>query len=202
MEIAWVLDGSGTITQENFKNTQKFVNSIQATIGLSNNHNKAAVVTYGDYAKPEIKCNSYSDIYKFKSAVNGLKKHGERTNTRDGLEKAQELLSSNGCGEEGVQKIIVLLTDGIANLGLGNEKGLIEATKAIQESGTIILVVAVGQFSDHQLKKMVHSDRIYRTTADKDGFVALIEHEFVLKVKKAICGSIKPKKGLFVYFKL
>ena len=89
------------------------------------------------------------------------------------------------------------MADGVANRGIGKEKGLIEASKDIQESGPIILVVAVGQFSDHQLKKMVHSDNIYRTTGDKDEFTALIEHEFVLKVKEAICGSIKPEKGLF-----
>lgn len=193
------MDGSGTITEKDFKNTQKFVNTIQAKMGLADNHNKAAVVTYGDYAKMDIKCSSYSDIYKFKSAVSQLSKHGEKTNTRDGLEKGQELLTNQelGCGEEGVKRIIVLLTDGIANKGIGKEKGLIKASKDIQKSGTIILVVAVGQFSDEQLVKMVPSDKIHRTKPDKEnGFTALIEDEFVLKVKKAICES--ENQGLYI----
>ena len=193
------MDGSGTITAANFKNTQKFVNTIQATIGLTNNHNKAAVVTYGDNAKKDIRCNSYSDIYKFKSAVSALSKHGKKTNTRDGLEKGQELLTSEGCGEKGVKRVIVLLTDGLANVGIGKEKGLINATKTIQEAGTIILVVAVGSFKDHQLKKMVDVKNIYRTKADKDnGFSALIEKEFIQKVKKAICESATPKTGKII----
>lgn len=191
------MDGSGTISEPNFKNTQKFVNTIQETIGLKNNHNKAAVVTYGDHAKMDIKCNSYTDMEYFKVAVNNLKKHGIRTNTRDGLEKGQQLLTSHGCGEKGVQRIIVLLTDGVANVGKGQEKGLIEASKAIQETGTIILVVAVGQFSDHQLKKMVDQKNIFRTKANKEGFSALILDEFVQKVKKGICENVQttPNKG-------
>ena len=191
------MDGSGTITPDNFKNTQKFVNSIQATIGLSNNHNKAAVVTYGDVARKEIQCNTYSEMTYFKAAVDNMVKHGSRTNTRDGLEKGQELLTSHGCGDGYAQKIIVLLTDGIANVGKGGEKGLVDAAKAIQDAGTIILVVAIGQFTDRQLLKMVDKKNIFRTDADMDGFSALIEDKFINKVKTGICGNVKTTTGYY-----
>ena len=121
----------------------------------------------------------------------------EQTNTRDGLEKGQNLLMSHGCGQKNVQRIIVLLTDGLSNTGIRKEKGLIEASKAIQKSGTMILVVAIGQFSDHQLKKMVPSDNIYRTKGDKS---TLNDEEFVHKIKEAICGNIGPKKGKESHF--
>ena len=104
----------------------------------------------------------------------------------------QELLMSHGCGQKNVQRIIVLLTDGVANMGTGKESGLIEASKTIQASGTIIIVVAVGHFSDGQLKKMVPSDNIFRTKGDES---TLNNEEFVHQIKEAICGNIGPKKG-------
>ena len=90
-----------------------------------------------------------------------------------------------------------MLTDGIANVGKGGEKGLVDAAKAIQATGTIILVVAVGQFTDRQLMKMVDEKNIFRTDADMDGFSALIEDEFINKVKAGICGNVKANTGYY-----
>ena len=85
---------------EEFKKTQSFVKAIQAKIGLASNNNKAAVVTYGNYARDPIKCKDYTDIYKFKSAIDNLDQHpNEYTNTRDGLEKGEYLLKHHGCGK-------------------------------------------------------------------------------------------------------
>ena len=59
--------------------------------------------------------------------------------------------------------LIILLTDGLANRGIGQEQGLIDAAKRIQKDGITILVVAIGQFSRHQLKNMVPKENIYQT---------------------------------------
>ena len=175
--------------------------SVQEKIGLKSNNNKASVTTYGNDASIDMKCNEYTDIHEFKKAVEALNRRPKQfTNTRDGLEKGQYSLAHDGCGVREnnlrIQKIIILLTDGLANRGIGNEPGLIEASKAIQESGTIVLVVAVGQFSDNQLLKMVLSDNIHRTKKTKGGgFLALNNEQFVLDVKKAVCGNVVPTKG-------
>ena len=197
LELAWVLDVSGTITKTDFELTQKFVNTIQAKIGLADNKNKASVTTFGNDGHRDIKCNDYQTVYDFKDAVGKLKRRpDEFTNTRDGLEKGQHSLHNDGCGVKDVRKIIILLTDGLANRGTDKEKGLIKASKTIQESGTIILVVAVGQFSDNQLLKMVASENIHRTKDQKGGeFETLNNEQFVGDVKRAICGNVVPTKG-------
>ena len=198
MELAWVLDVSGTITSEDHEKTKKFVNTLQAKIGLKNNNNKAAVVTYGDYAHKQIKCDDFEKVYDFSKKVDTLPNLPKQfTNTRDGLEKGQELLWSHGCGDPEIKKFIILLTDGLANRGIGNEAGLVQAAKDIQRNGTIIFVVAIGQFSDSQLAQMVDKNKyIHRTKAiSKDAFASLNNEEFVSNVKDALCGNIRPERG-------
>ena len=200
VELVWVVDASGTITEEDHERSKKFISTIQTKIGMKDNGNKAAAVTYGKDAYYQIKCSDYDNVYDFKSYVAKMKRYPkERTNTRDGLEKGQELLTSHGCGEnEKAQKIIVLLTDGLANAGKGGEKGLIEAAKHIQDKGIKILVVAIGKFSDHQLKKMVDEKYIHKTKlVGDDKFASLNNEDFVHQIKEAICGSVKPTKGKY-----
>lgn len=198
LELSWVLDVSGTITEMNFEETKKFVYTIQAKIGIHES-NKAAVTTFGDEGHRDISCHDHKNIEDFLGAIGSLKRRPkEFTNTRDGLEKGQESLITQGCGSnKKARKIIVLLTDGLANRGTGQEQGLIDASKYIQKNGTIILVVAVGQFKDDQLIKMVPSDNIHRTKAIKEGgFAALNNEQFVGDVKRAICGNVVPTIGI------
>ena len=192
---------SGTITEENFEETKKFVYTIQAKIGIHST-NKAAVTTFGDFGHRDIKCHDYKDIKGFLNAVESLtRRPNEFTNTRDGLEKGQKSLMEQGCGKnDKARKIIILLTDGLANKGTEKEPGLIKASKEIQDSGTLILVVAVGQFKDDQLIKMVPSDNIHRTKAKKGGgFAALNNDQFVGDVKRAICGNVVPTIGINLF---
>uniref|UniRef100_A0A7M5V4H0 VWFA domain-containing protein n=1 Tax=Clytia hemisphaerica TaxID=252671 RepID=A0A7M5V4H0_9CNID len=197
VELVWVVDSSGTITEEDHERSKKFISTIQTTIGMEENGNKAAVVTYGKKAETQIKCKDYDNVYDFKSYVGKIKRFPyQRTNTRDGLERGQELLTSQGCGDnKQAQRIIVLLTDGLANTGTGGEAGLIEAAKHIQEKGIKILVVAIGQFNDRQLKKMVDEKYIHKTKlVGDDRFASLNNEDFVHQIKEAICGSVKPTK--------
>lgn len=199
LEISWVLDVSGTITEKNFKQTQRFVKSVMSKIGLGHG-NKVAVTIFGDHGHQKIKCQDFDKIHDFLKAVDALPRlPKEYTNTRDGLEKGQKLLENYGCGEhKQTNKLIVLLTDGLANRGEGQELGLIKAAKHIQDDlKTTILVVAVGKFSNHQLIKMVPEDHIKTQAA---GFDDLTSDKFILEVKKAACKTVTtPKKGNTFY---
>jgi len=157
LEISWVVDVSGTISEDDFKQTQEFIKTVMTKIGLGYG-NKVGVTIFGNHGHQKIKCQDFTKIHDFVNAVDALPRlPQEYTNTRDGIEKGQELLEKYGCGvHKDAKKVIILLTDGLANEGVGQEEGLIESAKHIQDvKGTTILVVAVGKFSDHQLKKMV-----------------------------------------------
>ena len=190
LEVSWVLDVSGTISADDFKETKEFVKTVTTKIGLGFG-NKVAVTIFGNEGQQKILCSNFTKIHDFVKAVDALPRlPKEYTNTRDGLEKGQELLEKYGCGEQNdAKKVLILLTDGLANEGVGQEKGLIKAAKHIQEKKeTAILVVAVGKFSNHQLKKMVPMSRI---NVLRKGFVALNSDKFIVEVKESVCDTLK-----------
>ena len=188
LELSWVLDVSGSLDAQDLEEIKYFVNTIQAKIGLANNNNKAAVTTFGNVAHRNIACWDHGTVEYFKNAVQHLQRFPyEFTNTRDGLEKGQYSLNNDGCGKSNAQKIIILITDGLANRGIGQERGLIEVSKAIQEAGIILLVVNPGKI-DVQLKKMVPSMNIHRT-------FKLNYEPFVDDVTRAVCENGSPTKG-------
>ena len=67
---------------------------------------------------------------------------------------------NDGCGEENIQKIIILILYGYRdNVGIGKERGLIEASKAIQEAGIKVFTITIGglQFNNKQLINIASS---------------------------------------------
>lgn len=182
-----MLDVSGTITQSNFENTQSFVKSVVSEIGIQGN--SIGVASYGNYASIDIPCEKYNDIPGFNSGVDRIRRRpNELTNTRDGIEKGEDII--NQCsGPKDIPQVMILVTDGLANRGKGAVDGLIEEAKAIQARGTTLLVIAVGSFSLHQLEKMVPRENIYNRD---EGFQALIDSKFISDVRKIVCNIIIP----------
>ena len=128
------------------------------------NNNKVAVTTYGNWARRNIKCDDHKTLESFNRAVDKLKDFSRQyTNTRDGLEKGQLSLENDGCGNNNARRIIILITDGLANRGIGYEQGLYDAASKIKGKGTIIQAIAVGKDYFHLLKQMIPLENIYRT---------------------------------------
>ena len=89
---------------------------------------------------------------------------------------------NDGCGENNIRKIIILVVDSDTINGIGGVEGLIETSKAIQEAGVIIIAITIVQprFSTYQLNEIVSSPKYIHLTASledpnfKDYFVASI----------------------------
>ena len=82
---------------------------------------------------------------------------------RDGLDKGQISLEHDGCGlNNNARRIIILMTDGYANRGLGHLAGLYNASSEIKAKGTIIQGLAVGVDGYPLLKRMIPLENIYR----------------------------------------
>ena len=127
-------------------------------------NNKAAVTTFGNFAHRIIKCDDHQTIESFNEAVDKIKRFPwEYTNMRDGLDKGQISLEQDGCGlNNNARRIIILMTDGYANRGLGKLAGLFNASSAIKAKGTIIQGLAVGRDGYRLLKRMIPLENIYR----------------------------------------
>ena len=190
VHLAFVLDVSGTISAGDFQKTQTFVKSVIGNIGVSGN--KVGVVTYGDLANIDINCTQYSDLDSFNSDVDKLNRKNGLTNTRDGIEKGEEVLDA--CYKDpNVTRIIILVTDGMANDGVDGEDGLIQEAQAIQNRGTTLFIVAVGMFSRSQIDNMTVPSNIFTTM--EEGFDGLND-AFVEGVRKEVCDEVTDEEPI------
>ena len=162
-----------------------FVIGIQTRIALNDQNVRAAVTTFADVAIRNIECSDYGDIFRFNHRVAMLDQLGGRTNTRDGLEKGQ--LSLESCGyNNNARRIIILITDGVANKGIGEEKGLFKASLEIKAKGTIIQAVTVGDDLYNVLERtMIPPTNIYSLN-----YLNLDE------VVNNVCGNNDSRKGI------
>ena len=94
------------------------------------------------------------------------------------------------CGyNNNTRRIIILITDGLANSGKGGVAGLFEASREIKAKGTIIQAVTFGDDLYNVLEKMMIPPRnIYR--AFKLNYLNLE------KVVNTVCGSNDSRKGI------
>ena len=171
-----------------------FVIGIQTRIGLNDQNIRATVTTFADAAIINIGCFDYKDIFEFNHRVANLSNNqlGFFTNTRDGLEKGQ--LSLELCGyNNNARRIIILITDGIANKGIGEEKGLFKASLEIKAKGTIIQAVTVGfgnSMYDVLARMMIPVTNIYRSMKFELNYLNLD------KVVNTVCGNNDSRKGI------
>ena len=138
-EISWVLQ----LRAESFNDIRNFVKTVQEKINFAKNNTdlKAAVTTFGYKPQRIIKCEDHKTVESFNEAVEKIQvPHASGgTNIQDGLESGLHSLMNDGCGENNIRKIIILVVDGDSINGIGGVEGLIETSKAIQEAGIIIL---------------------------------------------------------------
>ena len=170
-----------------------FVIGIQTRIGLNDQNIRATVTTFADAAIINIGCFDYEDIFEFNHRVAMLSNNqlGFFTNTRDGLEKGQ--LSLESCGyNNNVRRIIILITDGKADFGIGGVEGLLEASLEIKAKGTIIQSMTVGSGNsrnDVLARMMIPATNIYRSIIDLN-YLNLDE------VVNNVCENNDSRKGI------
>ena len=181
-EISWVLQ----LRAESFNDIKNFVKTVQDKINFAKNNTdlKAAVTTFGYKPQRIIKCEDHKTVESFNEAVEKIQvpRDNGGTNIRDGLESGLHSLMNDGCGENNIRKIIILVVDSVTINGIGGVEGLIETSKAIQEAGVIIIAITIVQprFSTYQLNEIVSSPKYIHLTASledpnfKDYFVASI----------------------------
>ena len=170
-----------------------FVIAVQTRIGLNDQNVRATVTTFAENAIINIGCFDYEDIFGFNHRVTMLSNHEitRKTNMRDGLEKGQ--LSLESCGyNNNVRRIIILITDGKADFGIGEVEGLLEASLEIKAKGTIIQSMTVGSGNsrnDVLARMMIPATNIYRSIIDLN-YLNLDE------VVNNVCGNNDSRKGI------
>ena len=178
------MDSSGSL-RNNYQDEKDFLKALAGAFGISDDGSRAGVITFSYYSEHSIKMNDHKDISSFNKAVDAIPLMGSTTRIDKALRLTQrELFSISNGARPGVNKLLILLTDGTQTLDDGAEDpGLI--TDEIRQSGISVLVIGIGPGTNHtELKKMAGGvDNAFSAKS----FDELTGGEFVSEVIKKSC---------------
>ena len=191
LDIAFVLDQSESIRENdpigqpdhNWNVYRNFVKSVVADLPFGY-QTQVAMVKYSSEAKLMWPLDRYQTRPEFDNAVDGLTLDGGNTNTADAL----GLVYSSVFGEEipgdrpHASNIVVVMTDGLSNLG---QQNLRFQAEALHGEGVEIYVVGIGQFVDKmEMRSMVTDFSKHVLTVDDFDRLSVIQNSLV----RRICG--------------
>lgn len=141
VDVAFLVDASGTIGLQNFEKEKAFVKRLAQRLSISPSDSRAAVVLYSSTASVKAQFGNYNSTGSFGRAVDKLAFIGGKTMIDKALSVAASEIFPNA--RPGVDKIAILLTDGYQTSAPG-AKSLKEASEPLRKAGVRVMVVGIG----------------------------------------------------------
>ncbi|XP_067668029.1 uncharacterized protein [Haliotis asinina] len=142
LDLAFILDGSGSIHQDEFERVKGFVINILRDFNISKQGVQAAVVEFSSHV---------GDVIHLNSAIDRIQKTGQTTNTAAAIDV---LTSSVFTASEGARanakRVTVLLTDGAS----GDRPATVAAAQKAKDKGVIMFTVGVGSVNEEELNNV------------------------------------------------
>ena len=173
-DLTFVVDTSGSISNENFRKQKDFVKALASAFDPSTTKHQLSLISYSTNAQIELSFKDSADLVKFKNVVDRM----PHTKGRTRLDKALKLASSqlftdNGGVNSGKQKTMVILTDGRQSQDPGSVP-LKDAVRPLKQQGVRIYVVAVS--SELDLKEL------YELTEKEEDVFTVIDFDDLAKM--------------------
>jgi Mg-chelatase subunit ChlD len=149
LDLAFVLDDSGSVDDEEFGDVIKFVTyMIDAFPGISARGTRVGVVMFSTDAEISIAFDRYYQRKQLIAAVEGLTRKRGKTFINTGLDKANELFTPARGSRNDASKVLVLMTD-------GKSKGNVAPpAQRLRDKGVRVIVVGVGNVDQRQLEQI------------------------------------------------
>ena len=141
MDVAFILDSSGSIGRTNYLKQKEFVKQVARSFGVAPGQSQAAMVLYSSTASVQARVGQYATAEEFAKAVDALPY--ERGRTR--IDMALDLASTDifPAARPGVPKIAILITDG-KQTQAKDAKDLKVASDPLRKAGVRVLAVGIG----------------------------------------------------------
>jgi len=173
-DIVFAIDSSGSINQNNAQNWNimlSFFNNVISRLNVGLDRTHIGIVVYSNNAVVQrsvgdLAGSSTDNAYlqAVLNTVSNLGYVGGTTNIADGFEKSR--LDLQSAGRSNANKIIVLVTDGIANEREGET--IIEAQRAKAIPATILTLGITNQINEQELRDIASSPDKYIKVSDFD----------------------------------
>ncbi|XP_067674107.1 uncharacterized protein [Haliotis asinina] len=149
LDLAFILDGSGSVSRYDFDRTIKFVKNVTEKLDISRDGVKVSVVEYASSVGDDIKFQDFASKSRLVSAISGIRKCGGGTNTAAAILHTVDVLFSPAAGARpNAKRVAILLTDGRSN----SKTATISAAQKAKAAGITMISVGIGNADVSELK--------------------------------------------------
>ena len=179
MDVAFLVDSSGSISFRNFRKVKNFVVELASKFDISPGGSRAAVVVYSTRATTRIRFTDHSTYGSFANAVQSLRHERGYTRIDLALEKAYfEVFGPRGKPRFLVPKIAFVLTDG-EQTRAPKQIPLDEVSDLLKKRGVRIISIGIGKrVNKNQLTVIASSEKDVVIADSFDGLVSEVEPLF------------------------
>ncbi|XP_055341921.1 uncharacterized protein LOC129590625 [Paramacrobiotus metropolitanus] len=185
-DIAFVVDGSGSIGSENFQHTLNFVKEVISRLNIGPQSNQVALVQYSDYAQAEFHLNTYSTKEQVLQKISsGIFYQGGGTATDSALQQLHQnvFTVANGARpQKAIPQFAVLFTDGAAN---DNVAAQTEASRVHSKNITLLSVGIGGWITETELTGYASNPKC-QNTYHLQGFADMAQ-TFAFELEQRSC---------------
>ncbi|XP_076454779.1 uncharacterized protein LOC143289621 [Babylonia areolata] len=191
LDVAFILDSSGSITYSDFGLMKQFAASVVDVMNVSVDAVRVADVVYSGKVSVHFDFDDYTSKDGVKTAFLNTPKFNAGTNTALALNKTREILHDAGRGaRQNVKKVAVLVTDG----GSSTFTLTRNAAKLLKDEGTTVFAIGVRGYNLAELQA-VASYPICSHVFTLDAFDKI--DSIITEIQKSTCGAnfkVQPDK--------
>lgn len=109
-DIVFVLDGSESLKDEDFKSMKKFVNNLLLSYPVEENFTRIGVIVFGTYPADTIRLGSTYNKYLLAARIENLAHPKSGTGTARALEAMRQMFQTESCKYSVIFSLLVVTT--------------------------------------------------------------------------------------------
>ena len=193
-DVAFVVDTSGSISDENFVKQKDFIKVLASAFDPSIEDHQLGLISYSSDAQVEVSFRDKANAAQFESAVDRVPHTKGRTRLDKALAlAATQVFSTSGGTRSGKRKIMVILTDGRQSQD-PDTIPLQEAVSPLRKLGVRVYTVAIGDEVD--------LNELYQVTEGKEDVFPVSDFANLANMATDIAlktCKVKPFQGKYFY---
>ncbi|XP_034057186.1 collagen alpha-6(VI) chain isoform X2 [Gymnodraco acuticeps] len=159
-DIVFMVDGSWSIGNENFKQIRQFLYTLVNSFDVDPEHVRIGLVQYSTTPRTEFKLNTYQEKKDILQYINVLPYMGGGTQTGLGLDYmlTEHFVEAAGSRGQNVPQIAVVITDG------KSQDNVESYAQDLKRKGIVLYAIGIKDADEEQLKEIAnepHSQHVY-----------------------------------------
>ncbi len=158
LDLVFAVDGSNSLTTNEFENLKEFVIKSLASYNISRENTHVGVIEYSDAVSIKLPLHQYFTIQELTEAIRGIQpSRGRNVVTDEALKTAaDDVFSITSGGRPGAAKVLVIITDDASS----GSQPISEAVDPLKKAGIQVHVVAIGnRVSRKELEDITSEDK-------------------------------------------